>query len=59
MIFSKNIEKLKKNLYLLKIDQYFKEEIFKPKFNINFRDLSNPSYISSLIKENLKIYKNY
>ena len=59
MIFSKNIEKLKKNLYLLKIDQYFKEEISKNKFNINFRDLFNSTYISSLIKENLKIYKNY
>ena len=59
MIFSKNTEKLKKNLYLLKIDQYFKEEISISKFNINFRDLSNPKYISSLIKENLKIYKNY
>ena len=59
MISSKNIEKLKKNLYLLKIDQYFKEEISKNKFNINFRDLFNSTYISSLIKENLKIYKNY
>lgn len=59
MIFSKNIEKFKKNLYLLKIDQYFNEEISYPKFNINLRDLSKQKYISSLIKENLKIYKTY